>query len=128
MTDFGGIEIFGVGGRSGKKVVSVGVCGREGGLGIGLSTAAAATATIGDFLGGSRGGGSGAQSSSSCSSFRVSISVLGGLMVVYLGMSTIGTIRGVIVLETVAGVGTGCARTGVAPGICVCPEAVALVG
>jgi hypothetical protein len=96
------------------KTVLIGVWDREGGLGIGLSTsavlstAAKATAALGDLLGGSRGGGSGAQSLLSCSSFKVSISVLGGLMVVYFGISTIGTIRGVIVLDTVAGgIGTG---------------------
>lgn len=53
-----------------------------------------------DF-GGSRGGGSGAQSSSCSSSFRVSISVFGGTTIVYFGIGTMGTIRGEIVLDCV---------------------------
>lgn len=67
-----------------------GVCGLEGGCDGGLLSP--------DFDG-SLGGGSGAQSSSSSSSFRVSISVFGGTMMVYFGIGTMGTIRGEIVLD-----------------------------
>lgn len=69
-----------------------GVCGLEGGRDGGLLSP--------DF-GGSRGGGSGDQSSSCSSSFRVSISVFGGTTMVYFGIGTMGTIRGEIVLDCV---------------------------
>lgn len=81
-----GISIFG---GTGGPTGSIGVCGRDGGLG------------------GSLGGGTGAQLSSSSS--RVSISVLEGLMMEYFGISMTGIIRGVIVIGTGFGVGgTGC--------------------
>jgi hypothetical protein len=55
---------------------------------------------ISAVLGMSLGGGCGVPSAS-WSPATLSISALGGLTAVYFGMSTIGTIRGVIVFEGV---------------------------
>lgn len=97
--------------EDGSAEGNTGVCGLDGGRDGGL---------LSPFFGGSRGGGSGAQSSSCSSSFRVSISVFGGTTIVYFGIGTMGTIRGEIVLDCVAG--AGCCKCPL-PGTGGCPGA-----